>query len=147
MTESKILESCSKGRAGDGIMSSVAVAHDHTRALAGIIAPDLSAKVKLERLYRALNAAFPEIGSFTRRRVRALFFGEARRIDHDEMQALEALRAVEEARREHRAFVADTNRMAAILAAEGAPLDGRQIEIIRRAHGGMDRAGTHGAAR
>lgn len=138
MSDSKFLDSCSKesGRAA-GVMSSVAVAHKNTRAIGELLAPGLPGKVQIDRVYRELNRAFPEISTFTRRRVRAFFFGENRRADHEEVAALEKLKALEEARREHRQFVQTTTRLAAHLAAEGAALNRTQVAALARITGGQ----------
>lgn len=69
---------------------------------------DLPERVRSERPRR-----------WTERRVRALWFKEARRVDHYEIQDLTAI-AVEEARRERQHLKAREERLVAILAAAEA---------------------------
>lgn len=119
-------------------MSSVAAAHQLTRGVGDLLAPASSAKVKLDVIYRELSKRVPDI---SRRRVRALFFGEAARVDYDEMRALEELRAEQEARRARLKLAATANLLAAHLAAEGAPLDSNQMRALGRIAGGVDLSG------
>lgn len=123
-------------------MSSVTAAHQLTRGLGDLLAPQMPAKVKLEHIYRALSKRLPSI---TRRRVRALFFGEVARVDYEEMLALEELRAEQEARRAKLKLAATANILAAHLAAEGAPLDSNQMRALGRLAGALDLSGTRGA--
>ncbi|ESY89052.1 hypothetical protein X739_00730 [Mesorhizobium sp. LNHC220B00] len=134
MSESKILDfrSSRRGEKGGRNMSSVATAHELTRDLGEILAPSMPVKVKLDRLYRALQVAFPDVKKFTRRRIRSLFFGEVSRVDHEEVLALEELCAVEGARREHRQFLAYTNRLAAAYAARGKALSREELVVLER---------------
>lgn len=127
MNDSTRVDSCSKDvdslsthQRGGRIMSSVAVAHELTRGLADLLAPDSPAKVKLDRLYRELTKRLPAL---TRRRVRALFFAEASRIDYEEMNALKELRAEEELKRAKRRIAQDANILAAHHLEAGTPLD------------------------
>ncbi|TIR98835.1 MAG: hypothetical protein E5X19_05345 [Mesorhizobium sp.] len=110
MNDSSRVESCSKnaesrspGQKGRRMMSSVSAAHELTRGLGDLLAPDSPCKVKLDRLYRELTKRLPKI---TRRRVRALFFAEVARIDYEEMLALKELRAEEELKGARRQFAA-----------------------------------------
>jgi hypothetical protein len=142
MSESEILESCSNaGKAGGRIMSSVAAAQHIMRDLGSMLAPDQPGKVRIDRIYRELSKSI----STTRRRVRSLFFGEARRVDFDEMVALETLKSLQEARRARSDLAAKANTIAAFLAAEGAPLDSRQIRSLRGLVGDLDRPRIGGA--
>lgn len=59
---------------------------------------------------------------WTERRVRSLWFREARRVDHYEMQDLAAV-AVEEAKRERQRLQARQERLAAIIAATRSGAD------------------------
>lgn len=124
-------------------MSSVATAHQLTRGVGDLLAPTSSAKVKLDVIYRELAKRLPDL---TRRRVRALFFGEAARVDYEEMRALEELRAEQEARRAKLKLAATANLLAAHLAAEGAPLDSNQVRALVRISGGLDLSGIAGGA-
>lgn len=146
MFESKNLESCSRNvdscsRAGRAArtMSSVAAAHELTRGVGDLLAPAASGKVKLDLIYRELSKRLPDI---SRRRVRALFFGEASRVDYEEMRALKELRAEEEARRARLKLAATANMLAAHLAAEGAPLDSHQISALCRIAGTLGVSGV-----
>lgn len=127
MNDSSRVDSCSKAvdsvsarQRGGRIMSSVAAAHELTRGLGDLLAPDMPAKVKLDRLYRELTKRLPKV---TRRRVRALFFAEVARIDYEEMSALKELRAEEELKRAKRRIAQDANILAAHHVEAGTPLD------------------------
>lgn len=124
-------------------MSSVATAHELARGVGDLLAPAASGKVKLDLIYRELAKRLPEI---SRRRVRALFFGEVARVDYEEVRALEELRAEQEARRAKLKLAATANMLAAHLAAEGTPLDSDQIRALGRIAGGMDLSGVAGGA-
>lgn len=119
-------------------MSSVTAAHELTRGLGDLLAPEMPAKVKLDHIYRALSKRLP---SLTRRRVRALFFAEVARVDYEEMRALEELRAEQEARRAKLKLAATANILAAHLAAEGTPLDSDQMRSLVRIAGKVDISG------
>ncbi len=121
-------------------MSSVAAAQEVTRDVGNLLAPSSSAKVKLVHIYRELSKQLPGISP---RRVRALFFGEASRVDYEEMRALKELRAEQEARRAKLKLAATANMLAAHLAAEGAPLDSHQMRALGRIAGAL---GVSGAA-
>lgn len=125
-------------------MSSAAIAHELARDVGDLLAPASSGKVKLDLIYRELTKRLPQI---SRRRVRALFFGEAARVDYDEMRALKDLRAEQEARRAKLKLAATANLLAAHLAAEGAPLDSHQVRALVRIAGGLDLSRDVGAAR
>lgn len=124
-------------------MSSVATAHELARGVGDLLAPAASGKVKLDLIYRELAKRLPEI---SRRRVRALFFGEVARVDYEEVRALEELRAEQEARRAKLKLAATANMLAAHLASEGTPLDSDQIRALGRIAGGMDLSGVAGGA-
>lgn len=119
MLKSSRVESCSKN-AESRSMSSVTAAHQLTRGLGDMLAPDMPAKVKLDRLYRELTKRLPKV---TRRRVRALFFAEVARVDYDEMSALKDMRAEEELKRAKRRIAEDAKILAAHHAQAGTPLD------------------------
>ena len=80
---------------------------------------------------------------WTERRVKALWFGEARRVDHYEIQDLTAV-AVEEARIERQRLKAREDRLAAFLAAHEAGEDGEERHPAGWEAVGLDRsrAGT-----
>lgn len=119
-------------------VSSVATAQELTRNVGDLLAPAASAKVKMGLIYRELSKRLPEISP---RRVRSLFFGEAARVDYEEMRALKELRAEQEARRARHKLAATANLLAAHLAAEGAPLDSNQMRALGRISGGIDISG------
>ena len=100
----------------------------------------------LRRLERALPAEVlrNRQRAWTERRVKAIWFREARRIDHYEIQDLTAI-AVEEARIERQRLRARELRLEAFLAAhqEGANCADREQE--GRGTGGLDLPGNGGA--
>lgn len=116
-------------------MSSVAAAHQLTRGLGDLLAPEAPAKVKLDRLYRELTKRLPSI---TRRRVRALFFAEAARIDYEEMLALKELRAEEELKGARRQLAASAIILASHYAEIGATVDRDALLEVSRRHGTLD---------
>jgi len=145
MYRTKFLAAFSKQRKqGGGKMYSVAIAQGLTRELATILAPEMPAKVKYDRLYRKMSAFLPGV---TRRRIRALHNGEARRINYEEMRALEEARADEELRRARRQIAEAANILATHHAKAGAPLDSDTIAALRRLAGPMGLPGTGGDAR
>lgn len=78
---------------------------------------------------------------WTERRVRALWFREARRVDHYEIQDLTAI-AVEEARIERQRLKAREERLTAILAAADASEVGHATSAQSRSLRGMDLPGV-----
>jgi hypothetical protein len=136
---STALEFRSNGRRAGARMSSVADVKPLTRELGNMFAPHEGWQQQVSAIHRKLTAPeFPwAIEDLTWSRVKTWFFGEVRRIDYDHMVALKELKATEEARREHRQFIATTNRMAALLAAEGTALSRAQLETLARLSGGQ----------
>lgn len=136
-------------------MSSLASVQPLTRELGGLLAPGQGWKQQVSAVHRELTK--PSFAScleaLTWNRVKTWFFGEARRIDFEEVVALRELKALEEAKREQREFIATTNRLAAALAAEGASLSRVQMEALARIAGrpidvpGNHDAGSSGALR
>jgi hypothetical protein len=78
---------------------------------------------------------------WTERRVRALWHGEARRVDHYEIQDLTAI-AVEEARIERQRLKAREERLVAILAAAQEGEDSEERHENRGSLRGMDMPGV-----
>ena len=74
---------------------------------------------------------------WTERRVKSLWFREARRVDHYEIQDLTAV-AVEEARLERQRLQARQDRLAALIAAADESEDQRVGQRKGRLVGGMD---------
>lgn len=150
MNRSSRVESCSRdadtrSRAEGGrLMSSVVAAQQITRTLADMIAPEMPGKVKIDRLYRVLTNRVP---TMSRRRVRALFFAEAARIDYDEMRALEELRAEEELRHARRQFAASAIVLATHHAKVGETVARDELLEISRRHGALDLSRDGGDAR
>ena len=147
---SEISEFYSDVRTGGGrIMSSVAAAKFHTRALAEMLAPNGNWKEQVNAIHRRLaDPKFPvQIERLTWSRVKSWLFGEARRIDWEKIKALEELRAAEEARRDRREFTAHTNRMAALLASQGASLTGEQMAVLARLQSRSDDVSRRADAR
>jgi len=124
-------------------MSSVATAQCLTKEIGQIMAPGGGWKSQISAVYNGLvDERFPlRLEALTWNRVKSWFYGEARTAEYHEVQALKELKALEEARRERLKLAATANRLAALLAAEGAPLDGRQIRALGRLSGALDRAG------
>lgn len=120
-THSSVVDFPSKGQ---GAMTDVEFASEFiqeiypvsaTRKVAGAIGEAFDALRRREQeLPEKVRQARPR--TWTERRVRALWFKEARRVDHYEIQDLTAI-AVEEARRERQHLKARQDRLAAILAA------------------------------
>lgn len=132
----KVLASFSKPvRKGGGTMSSVATAQELTRELGSILAPEMPAKVKYDRIYRKLSAFLPGV---SRRRIRALHNGEVRRVDFDEMRALQEARAEEELKRARREIAAAANVLAAHHAKAGASLDSDTMLALGKLMGAVD---------
>ncbi len=128
-------------------MSSVTEARNLTESIGELLAPNMPAKVKYDLIYRELSKLLSKDirERFTKRRVRSLHNGEVRRVDYEEMRALKELQALEEARHERLKLAATANRLAVLLAKEGAPLDRRQLAALRRLAGGSNCSGASGA--
>lgn len=120
-THTSVVDFSSKGQ---GAMTDVQFASEFiqeiypvsaSRKVAGAIGEAFEA---LKRVERALpdKVIQGRPRRWTERRVRALWFKEARRVDHYEIQDLTAI-AVEEARRERQHLKAREERLVAILAA------------------------------
>ncbi|KQT52253.1 MULTISPECIES: hypothetical protein [unclassified Aureimonas] len=111
----KILENGEAMQAG-------ALASSLIRRAAGPRGHDEPLKALWHRLYEALRRRNDQ---WTERRVRALWAGEARRIEWDEIMDLVAVAELQEARRSHAEYVAETARVAALrVAAETLALGG-----------------------
>lgn len=95
----------------------------------------------VKRVERALPDALlrERPRQWTERRVRAIWAGEARRIDAYEMSDLERA-AAEEAANEFTASIRRAARMAQFLAAQDADFHGPEIDRLRQFLGGVDRA-------
>lgn len=125
-------------------MTDGAVASELIRQVAGPSWGD-SKKVLLERAYAALSRINDR---WTRRRVRALWDGEAARVELREVR--EMIRAardrerLEEARREHKRYIEETARLATLLERQDADFHGPSIAALRRVPGGVDSSGTEG---
>ena len=145
-THSSVVDFSSKGQ---GSMTDVQFASEFiqeiypvsaTRKVAGAIGEAFDALKKREReLPEKVRKARPR--QWTERRVRALWFKEARRVDHYEIQDLTAI-AVEEARRERQYLKARQERIAAILAVAEAGGHGGGGDHQGRPVRGMDMPGV-----
>ncbi|MGX9145898.1 hypothetical protein [Mesorhizobium sp. 128a] len=154
-TSSASLENLTKAhggpRSGGGIMSSVANAYsadnrsprDVIRDVGELLLPKAPARYQYEPIYKRLLKAVPEKfrGKVTPRRVRAIYNDDARRVEWYEVKALLAIEALEEARRARLKLAATANRLAALIAAEDATLDGEERRELGRLAGALDRAG------
>lgn len=127
--DSKFLAVFSKDFSEVDVMRSTDAAKKLTRDIGELLAPEMPAKVRYSKIFAKLADLLPDL---TMRRVRALHNGEALRVDYDEVVALEKLRAIEEARNEHRQFVAYTNKLAALHAAGRSTLSRKEIEVLSR---------------
>lgn len=133
---------------GGRSMSSVSLAQQHSRELGRMLAPHQGWKGQVSAIHRAItNPDFEwRLETLTWNRVKSWLFAEARRVDYEEMRALEELRAEQEARRAKLKLAATANLLAAHLAAEGAPLDGHQMRALGRLAGALDLPGNGGGA-
>lgn len=115
-------------------MSSVAKIHALSREVGPMLAPNKGWKAQVNAIHREITDKNFEhsLPGLTWNRVKSWFFGANRRVDYEEVVALEELKALEEARRDHQQFLATTNRLAAALASEGASLSRRQMEALAR---------------
>lgn len=110
-------------------MRSTVKAQELIRGIGEIVAPEMPAKVRYSKIFTKLVDMLPDL---TMRRVRALHNGEALRVDHEEIVALEELRAIEEARNEHRQFVAYTNKLAALHASGSKAISRQELAVLSR---------------
>ena len=144
-THSSVVDFSSKGQ---GSMTDVQFASEFiqeiypvsaTRKVAGAIGEAFDALQRREReLPEKVRNERPR--QWTERRVRALWFKEARRVDHYEIQDLTAI-AVEEARRERQHLKAREERLTAILAAADQGGMGHETRPQGRRVRGMDLPG------
>ncbi|RWH31623.1 hypothetical protein [Mesorhizobium sp.] len=131
-------------RCGGGPMSSVATAQNLTQDIGALLAPGEKWKRQISAVHRALTSdkfeyALPKLKWS---RVKAWFYGEARRVNYEEVVALRELRAIEGARHARLKLAATANILAAHLAAEGTPLDSRQMRALGRLAGTLDLSGS-----
>lgn len=142
---SETLETRSKvRRLGGGLMSSVATAQSLTKEIGDILAPGEKWKRQISAVHRALTSDKFEhaLTGLTWSRVKTWFYGEARRVNYEEVVALRELRAIEGARHARLKLAATANILAAHLAAEGAPLDSHQMRALGRLAGSVDLSGS-----
>ncbi len=144
-THSNIVDFSSKGQ---GAMTDVQFASEFiqeiypvsaSRKVAGAIGEAFDALKKRENQLPA-GVVRDRPRRWTERRVRALWFKEARRIDHYEIQDLTAI-AVEEARRERQHLKAREERLVAILAAADQGGMGQVVRPKGRGVRSMDMPG------
>lgn len=101
-------------------MNADALAPNLIRQCAGTRGYDEPIKVLLERAYEALRRKSER---WTRRRVKAMWHGEARRIEFDEIVEMAEVAELQKARREHAEFIRETARVAALrVAVEAAAM-------------------------
>lgn len=154
-TSSVSLENLTKGslalRQTGGKMSSVAVPlrtekrspREVIRAVGELLVPHSPARLQYEPIYRMLIKVVPDSSrvKVTPRRVRAIYNDDAKRVEWYEVKALLEIEALEEARRARLNLAATANRLAALLTAEDAALDGEERRELGRLAGALDRAG------
>ncbi len=118
-------------------VNSVAAVRPLTREIGDLLAPGQGWQQQVSAVHRELTKKSFEwcLGDLTWNRVKTWFFGEARRVDFEEVIALRELKAREEAQLEHQQFIATTNKLAVALAAEGAALSRAQMEALARITG------------
>lgn len=98
-------------------MNAEALAPQLIRRCAGERGHDEPLKVLWERAFDALHAVNDR---WTRRRVRAVWQGEARRIEWDEMLEMAKVAELQKARKRHAQFIDETARLAALRVAAAA---------------------------
>ncbi|PWJ93572.1 hypothetical protein C8D77_101251 [Mesorhizobium loti] len=154
-TSSASLENLTKAHSGPtvggGGMSRVAIAfspddrapRDVIRAVGELLLPKTPARLQYGKIYSELCKRVPTTFArkVTPRRVRAIYNDDARRVEWYEMKALLEIEALEEARRARLELAATANRLAALIAAEDAALDGEERRELGRLAGALDRAG------
>lgn len=92
-------------------MHADALAPQLIRQCAGPRGHDEPVKVLWERAFNALHRVNDR---WTRRRVRAVWQGEARRIEWDEMLEMAKVAELQKARKDHAEYLAETARVAAL---------------------------------
>jgi hypothetical protein len=92
-------------------MNADALAPQLIRQCAGPRGYDEPVKVLWERAFNALHRVNDR---WTRRRVRAVWQGEARRIEWDEMLEMARVAELQNARKQHAEYLAETARLAAL---------------------------------
>lgn len=134
-------------------MSDVAMA----RSYVGDIGGKGPVQLIIERAYDKLADMFPHIheprSRWTERRVRAFWNQEAALVEYREMvelhRAAEAAKAeralIEQARKDHAAFIAKTASVAAFLERQDEAFHSGEIERLRGLDCGMDRTGNQSA--
>ncbi|ESW92952.1 hypothetical protein NKL07_22015 [Mesorhizobium sp. C280B] len=145
---SKNSEFYSERRRRGALMTSVTAVQNLTRELGRMLAPSGGWQQQISAVHTKLVDPKFELAikDLSWNRVKTWFYAEARRVDYDHMVALRELKAIEEAKRDHRDFIATTNRLAAALAAEGASLSRDQVEALARiASRPVDVPGDHDA--
>jgi hypothetical protein len=125
----------------------VVMAQGYVRAIGG----KGQVKVVLDRVYKTLAQMFPHANEprdqWTERRVRALWGGEAARVEFREMvelhkaaeKAKEQRALLREARKEHAEYVAQTASLRALLEHQDEAFHSPQIEGLRGMAGRVDR--------
>lgn len=98
-------------------MHADAIAPRLIRQCAGDRGYDEPAKVLWERAFQALHKVNDK---WTRRRVRALWQGEAKRIEWDEVLEMAEVAELQKARKQHAEFLEETARVAALRVAANA---------------------------
>lgn len=101
----------SKNLDRDRDMNADALAPQLIRQCAGPRGHDEPVKVLWERAFEALHRVNDK---WTRRRVRAVWQGEARRIEWDEMLEMAKVAELQKARKQHAEYIAETARLAAL---------------------------------
>lgn len=139
----------SEPAAGRAPVSSVALAQQHSRELGKLLAPDQGWKAQVSAIHRAItNPAFAwRLQGLTWNRVRSWLFAEARRVDYEEVRALEELRAEQELRRARRQLAASAIILATHYEQAGETLARDEMLVLGRRHGALDLPGDAGGAR
>lgn len=128
-------------QSGDTEMSDIALAQQRIRQVAAPAEIGEGIKAQINRAHRLLTK---QRQTWTYRRVRAFWYGEAARVDYQEIRDMEAVIALREARRDHARYIAQTERLAAQLAATDPAFHSQEIERLRGLARGVDCAGNKG---
>ena len=126
-------------------MSDACLAASLIREVAGPRGHDEPKKALWYRAYQALHKLNPQ---WTERRVRALWGKEAARIEHREIRemqaAIEQQRRINEAQREHREYLAETERLATLLLTQDEDFHSETVANLRGITRRLDRTGDSG---
>lgn len=133
-------------------MSDVAMAQSYVRDIGGPGSVKVMLMVAFDRLSRMFPHKDDPENKWTERRVRGFMSADAATVQFREMielhQAAKAAKSerslLEQARKEHAAFIAKTTSLRSLLEHQDEAFHRDEIERLRGVSGGMDRTGTEG---